>query len=187
MPTPYSFGRNSMAQYVTLHHDLQLVLNEAIEVFDFSIDEGARSIETQIRYIRRGVTRTLDSYHIPRDEHGRYAPNEPALAADLIPYTKGVDPWPRDSDSSLVREKKKARFYYMQGILRRASETLGIQVRGGQDWDMDGDFFDQSFDDLGHVELHRPDRPKLIVEGELLEMANEALKSKGLPEWRKAA
>jgi hypothetical protein len=38
---------------------------------------------------------------------------------------------------------------YVQGI----ADQLGIKIRSGADWDMDGDFGDQSFIDAAHFEL----------------------------------
>lgn len=183
----FSYGRSSQAVLVTVHPDLEIIAMHVIEVFDIRLLQGARTIEEQIWNIRRGVSKTLNSRHIPRDEEGRYDPNQPAIALDFAPYKFGVNPWPVDSDSRATREKKKGRWYYAQGIIRQVAHEHGIEIRQGVDWDMDGNFFDQSFDDLGHVELVQLDWPPLIVEGELLERANAALRSRGLPEWRNAA
>lgn len=183
----YSYGRSSQAVLATVHHDLQIILTHLIEVYDVQLLQGARSVEEQIRNIRRGVSKTLDSRHIPRDSEGRYDPTQPAIAVDLAPYQSGVNPWPLDSDSRVIREKKKGRFYFMQGIIRQIAHTHDIAIRQGVDWDLDNDFLDQSFDDLPHVELHRHDWPRLVVVGEVLEMANESLRARGLSEWRNTA
>lgn len=165
-PGPFRFGHSSTAQLETLHPDLRRVLEGAIEIFDFSITEGRRSIETQIVYLRRGVTRTIDSRHIPRDEEGAYDPEGLSQAADLTPYQPGVNPWPLATDTPETREKKAHRFYFMQGILYTVARNEGVHVRLGVDWDSDLDFFDQSFDDLGHIEL-RTERVALVVPDEL--------------------
>ena len=179
MAGPFNFGTKSQSQIVTMHHDLQIIANDVVEIYDISAHQGARTVEEQIRNIEKRVSKTLDSCHIPRDEDGNYDPNGKSWAGDFLPHSRGVNPWPQDSDSRKVREKKKARFYYMQGIFRSIAHKHNISIRQGTDWDMDDDLFDQTFDDLPHVELYRP-RPKLIVTGELLEMANEALKARGL-------
>ena len=46
---PFSFGRASGAQLTTLHEDLQIALTGGIEVYDFSITQGARPVEQQIQ------------------------------------------------------------------------------------------------------------------------------------------
>lgn len=183
----FYYGRSSRAVLATVHPDLQLIAMRVIKIFDIRLLQGARTVWHQIANIRRGVSKTLDSRHIPRDEDGRYNPRRHAFALDFAPYLTGVDPWPRDGDSHVLREKKKGRWYYAQGIIRCVAHDESIEIRQGIDWDMDGNFFDQSFDDLGHVELVRSDLPRLVVEGQMLEMANEALASQGLPEWRNAA
>jgi hypothetical protein len=73
-----------------------------------------------------------------------------------------VNPWPLETDPPEVREKKKHRFYFLQGVLYAIARAEGIDIRLGVDWDSDLDFFDQSFDDLGHIEL-RVERAKLVV------------------------
>ena len=56
----------------------------------------------------------------------------------------------------------RGRFYFMQGVFHAVAERLFLAgrithlIRGGHDWDRDGDFTDQNFDDLGHVELYKP-------------------------------
>jgi hypothetical protein len=181
---PFTFGIASTKELVTLHPDMQIVLSNAIQVYNFSIHQGARTVEEQIRNIRKRASKTLDSYHIPRDKNGHYDPSVPCLAADILPYQKGVNPWPQPNDSLEVREKKKGRFYYMQGIVYKAARDEGIAIVQGVDWDHDADFFDQSFDDLPHVQLLRKDWPPLIVGAEVLAEANEALRSVGRTEHK---
>ena len=179
----YAHGSNSKKEIATLHHDLQIIVTGLIEIYDHSVGQGARTVDEQIANIRRRVSKTLDSRHIPRDEDGRYDPTKPCIAVDLLPYQRGVNPWPQDDDSPKIRAKLKGRFYFMQGIVRQIAHQEGIEIRQGQDWDRDNDFLDQSFDDLPHLELWVPSWPKLIVVGDLLERANEALTSRGLPAY----
>ena len=49
-PGPFKFGSKSKRQFDTLEEPLKKVLAEAIKIFDFSITEGPRTIDTQIRY-----------------------------------------------------------------------------------------------------------------------------------------
>jgi peptidoglycan L-alanyl-D-glutamate endopeptidase CwlK len=173
-PGPFSFGSSSTAQLDTLHPDLRRVLERAIQLVDFSVTEGRRSIQTQIVYLRRGVTRTIDSRHIPRDEDGEYKPDGLSEAADLTPWQPGVNPWPLPGDPEGVVRKKVSRFYFLQGVLYAVACEEGVDVRLGVDWDSDLDFFDQTFDDLGHIELRRP-RRRLKVPEDLREDVDAAL------------
>ena len=182
MAGPFSYGVASNAQLVTVRPPLQTILHRVIRTANISIVQGTRTVEQQIINIRNEASKTLDSRHIPRDDEGNYDPLLLAGAFDFKPYQKGVNAYPLESDSKATREKKKARFYHAQGIILSIAEYEGIEIRQGVDWDGDGDFMDQSFDDLGHVELLIA-FPKLIVTGDLLEQANEALLARGLPSY----
>jgi peptidoglycan L-alanyl-D-glutamate endopeptidase CwlK len=173
-PGPFHFGHSSTKQLETLHPDLRRILERAIQIIDFSVTEGRRSIDTQIVYLRRGVTRTIDSRHIPRDGEGRYDDEGLSEAADLTPYQPGVNPWPQPGDSPAEADKKVRRFYFLQGVLYAIARDEGIDVRLGVDWDSDLDFFDQSFDDLGHIELRTP-RIALLVPDDLRDDVDAAL------------
>ena len=183
MSGPFIRGANSAGQLATAHHDLNIIAVELLEIFDHSIYQGARTIEEQIRNIFRGASKTIDSDHIPRDADGNYDPSVPCIALDFLPYSRGVNPWPQAQEPREIQTKKANRFYFMQGLIRKIALEQGIEITQGIDWDMDGDFFDQKFDDLPHVALVRIDWPRLIVPPELLAQANEALRSRALPEW----
>jgi len=180
MPGPYQRGAQSAGQLATCHHDLAIIAGELLEVYDHSVHQGARTIEEQIRNIDRRASKTIDSRHIPRDAEGNYDPGQPCVAFDLLPYYRGVNPWPQAQEPRAVQVKKANRFYFMQGVIRDIAHRQKIDIRQGVDWDMDGDFFDQKFDDLPHVELIRVDWPRLVLPADLLELANEALLSRGL-------
>jgi len=182
MPGPFDYGVASNAQLVTVQTPLQLLLQKTIRVANISIVQGTRTVEQQIINIRNEASKTLDSRHIPRDDEGNYDPTLLAGAFDFKPYQKGVNAYALESDSKVERMKKKARFYHAQGIILAFADAEGIDIRQGVDWDGDGDFTDQSFDDLGHVELLIA-FPKLIVTGNLLDQANEALLARGLPAY----
>jgi hypothetical protein len=180
MPGPYKRGAGSAGELATCHHDLQIIAGDLLEGFDHSIYQGARTVEEQIRNILRGASKTIDSFHIPRDADGLYDPSVPCLAMDALPYSKGINPWPMPEDSRKLQTMKANRFYYMQGLIRKIAENHGIEIVQGVDWDMDGDFFDQKFHDLPHIQLVRLDWAPLVLPTELLEQANEALRSRGL-------
>lgn len=180
MPGPYRRGARSAGELATTHHDIQIIGGDLLEVFDHSIFQGARTVETQIRNIIREASNTIDSFHIPRDADGNYNPSQPAMACDFLPYQKGINPWPQPEESRKVQTMKAHRFYYMQGLIRMIAKNHGIQIVQGVDWDMDGDFFDQRFHDLPHIQLVPVDWPRLILPPEFLEQANDALRGRGL-------
>lgn len=115
---------------------LRLLAEEAIKVIDFTIVETTRTVEQQRKNVLSGVSKTMKSKHLP-DARGL------SRAMDIAPYP--ID-W---SDNPLSR----ARFYYLQGVIKAVAADLGIDIRQGVDWDGDMSFKDQSFHDLPHVEL----------------------------------
>ncbi len=184
MPGPYTRGARSAGQLATCHYDLEIIAVDLLEVFDHSVHQGGRTVEEQIRNILNGASKTIDSRHIPRDAEGNYDPRAKCIAFDLLPYTKGVNPWPQAQDPRAVQTKKANRFYFMQGCVLTIAQRHGIAIRQGVDWNLDGDFFDQTFDDLPHVELLRTDFPRLRLPDDLLGFANDALRERGLPEYK---
>lgn len=130
----YHFGSSSKEKLETCHRDLQLILNAAIKIIDFSVICGHRSEEEQNRYYKLGTSKL----QWPLSKHNVL----PSLAVDIAPY-------PITWEGNLARE----RFYFLQGIIRGIAQEKGISIRQGVDWDRDGDITDQSFNDLPHIEL----------------------------------
>ena len=142
----YNFGERSLTNYKTLHQDLRLILDELIKIYDFSIIEGHRTLETQRKYFYEGKS-NLDGI-VKQSKHQSY----PSLAVDLMPYKKGTNAFSGD-------ELDNRRFYMMMGMIKAISIRLfnnGLishKVRFGLDWDSDDTFKDQTFHDLPHIEL----------------------------------
>ncbi len=152
----YRYGKKSRAQLDTCDPRLRTIFNKLIEFMDVSILEGRRKFAQQLRNIGKRVSKTIDSRHIARKDDGAIDTGGLSKAADAAPYPIM---WP---DRSGDREKQIARFYYMQGAIRAIAHYEDIPIRQGVDWDRDGDFFDQNFDDLPHVEIDEP-LPDLIL------------------------
>lgn len=135
---PYRFGRGSQAELEEVHPDLQKVLNEAIKLYDFTVLEGNRSIETQQRLYAQGrtapgrVVTQIDG--VKKKGKHNYAP---ARAVDIVPYP--ID-W-----------SNRERFMHMAGIVLATAHFLGVRIRWGGDWNRDDDFEDGW--DLPHFEL----------------------------------
>lgn len=53
---------------------------------DFGVFETKRTLETQKEYVRRGVSKTLNSKHIPDK-------NDVVRAMDIVPYVNGKYTW----------------------------------------------------------------------------------------------
>lgn len=146
----YHFGKTSQARLNTCHIDLQKICNEVIKNIDFSVLEGARTLEKQQEYFKDGKSK-LDGVN-KKSKHQVSKEKPLSTAVDVAPY-------PIDFKN---QSKARARFYLLAGYFFQASQTLfeageiAHKIRWGGDWDSDKDFKDQSFDDLPHFELIKP-------------------------------
>lgn len=122
-------GKTSLERLGTIKPELQKVVRKAFETmpFDVTVLEGIRTAERQKELVAKGASKTLNSKHLTGN------------AVDLAP-------WPIDWDN-------KARFNIMAEHVLTAAKELGIKVRWGGDWDMDGDSNDERFYDGPHFEL----------------------------------
>jgi peptidoglycan L-alanyl-D-glutamate endopeptidase CwlK len=109
--------------------------------YDLLVVEGVRSLDTQRSYVARGVSKTLDSKHLTQPDGFGHAVDLAIMNAD------GTVNW--------ADAKGDARsYYFLGGIAKQASTSHPkLKLRWGGDWDGDGDFKDQTFNDLVHVEL----------------------------------
>ena len=79
-----SFSKKSKEMLKQCHPDIQKVMNEAIKYIDFSIVEGARTEEQQLRYFMEGKSKTMNSKHLL--EYSKEYKHNYANAIDIIPY-----------------------------------------------------------------------------------------------------
>jgi peptidoglycan L-alanyl-D-glutamate endopeptidase CwlK len=119
-------GRDKLEQ---AHSDLIRLFELVGKKWDLVVIESVRTPERQKRLLDEGKTRTLQSKHLHR----------PSLAVDVAPMP--VD-W-RDTE----------RFYEFGEYVVDEANGLGIDLRWGGDWDGDGDYKDQKFNDLVHFEV----------------------------------
>src|SRR6056300_765382 len=80
----YKFGRRSHNKKITCHKDLQLILDEAIKIVDFSILEGARSQETQMEYYAQGKSKLDGVNKLSKHQVSEEQPL--SMAVDIAPY-----------------------------------------------------------------------------------------------------
>lgn len=145
-----SFGQKSKDKLSTAHPKLQLVMNEAIKVFDFTVLYGNRSVEEQFELFKKGrelqsdgtwkkvgsTVTNLDG-KIKKSNHNYL----PSRAVDIAPY-------PIDWNNI-------QRFKDMAKVVLQCAKNLNIKVIWGADWDMDGDIEEHKFKDFPHFELDK--------------------------------
>lgn len=131
----FTFGKRSQFHLDQLSYSLAYVLREALAygIMDFSIIESFRDAATQDAYYADGRSKV----YYPNSKHNLI----PAKAGDVVPYIDGSLSW------------NKLHCCVLAGIILAASAKLGIGVRWGGDWGMDGEpITDQQFNDLVHYE-----------------------------------
>lgn len=136
----YRFSKNSESKLNTVQNPLQQVCRKALSygVMDATIIEGRRSKENQNRYFREGKSRLK----WPNGKHNVLNPDDLAQAVDIAPFVAGKVSWVKDH--CLV----------WAGLMLAAAAELGVKIRWGGNWDMDGEpVTDQKFQDLVHFEL----------------------------------
>jgi hypothetical protein len=137
-----NFGKASRAKLDTCDPRLVAIFEEVVRVYDCSIEGGGRTMEEQEDNVAKGVSKTLESKHVITPAHPL------SRAVDVAPYPVV---WPQASTPSYIHDV--GRFYHFAGYVKAKAKQLNIKIRWGGDWDSDGDFTDQTFDDLDHFEL----------------------------------
>jgi len=110
---------------------LILIFFNVIHWVDISITSGFRGEILQNRFYDQGKSKVK----FPNSKHNVY----PSHAVDFAPYP--ID-W-----------KDAGRFIFVAGRIFQVADELGIKVRWGGDWDLDGHQTDETFRDFGHIEL----------------------------------
>lgn len=131
------FDVGAKARLATTHPLLQKLMNEARKKSDFTIADSMRGRKAQMAAIKGGFS------HV---KFGNSAHNwTPALALDLYPLPFSV----------LNTRANLQRFVDLQlKIILPTARMLGIPIRQGVDFNMNGILTDDKWDDLPHVELH---------------------------------
>lgn len=84
----YSLGAKSLAELEGVHPSLVMVVRAAIVMSkqDFSVHDGLRTAAEQKEYVRRGVSKTMNSMHMKQ-------PDGFGHAVDLVPWINGQLRW----------------------------------------------------------------------------------------------
>ena len=122
-------GKRSIERLEQVHPDLQKVILKSFETmpFDVTILEGLRSKARQEELFKQGASKTMNSKHLT------------GHAIDMAPHPVDWEDIPR--------------FLQMIECVLTAAKELGIKVRSGSDWNMNGDWKDEKFLDCPHFEL----------------------------------
>lgn len=143
-----TFSQRSLNNLKKVHPDLVRLHEAVLPLFDHTVTDGVRSLEEQKKNVEKGVSKTLDSKHLPQPDGYSHATDSQPYPLDWAAVQKGLDAL-RAADPTL----QVARFYYFQGVMLGTAAQLGLRLRQGIDWNRDTTVGDQSFIDLPHNEL----------------------------------
>lgn len=114
----YSLGNKSRAELVGVHPQLVKLVERAIALTeqDFSVHDGLRTEAEQREYVRRGVSKTMNSKHRKQaDGFGH--------AVDLVPFINGQLRW--EMKPCLV----------IASAVHQAATEIGAKLIYGAVWD----------------------------------------------------
>lgn len=116
----FQFSRKSRANLVGVHPDLVSVVVRALKYSqqDFSVFEGVRTRERQKKYVDSGVSKTMNSRHIPQSNQCGMG-----CAVDLVPFIDGGLRWEWIPIYSIAR------------AMRQASLESNVPIVWGGVWD----------------------------------------------------
>lgn len=114
----FALGKQSLARLEGVDPRLVGVVKHAIQITgqDFGVFEGVRTLETQRKYMQRGVTRTMASKHLVQA-------NGFGQAVDLVPYIDGTLRW------------EWGAIWPIAEAVRQAAIAEGVLIRWGGVWD----------------------------------------------------
>jgi peptidoglycan L-alanyl-D-glutamate endopeptidase CwlK len=100
----YKLGQKSINEMrdpnkaLFVHPNLVAMVEGSIIItpVDFSVHDGLRTLDEQREYVRTGVSKTLNSYHIPNIPRNKGERSEYGQAVDLVPYINGKLRWEWD-------------------------------------------------------------------------------------------
>lgn len=161
------FGQQSTAVLDTLHPLLQKLMLDVVRHYDIKLLHGHRDQATQNQLFADG----LSKLQWPDSRHNTH----PSMAVDVAPWPI-PQKWGELRDDMTPNErdqawKERVKFYEMRAVIdycwrdiQAFDEEISTpytfrgyapdyKIRYGHDWDGDGDYRDQTFDDLVHVEI----------------------------------
>lgn len=143
MSKVFRYGRTSQRNRDSCAPPLIELINKGLEVspVDISIVRGWSGEDVQNMLKRTGASKL----GWPFSEHNFELDGEPhSKAFDFAPHLGKTIKIPWD-DTHL--------FSVVAGVFFSIAKPMGIKIRWGGDWDMDGLTTDQTFMDFGHIEI----------------------------------
>lgn len=134
MAEHHNFGKRSLDNLATVHDRLAAVAKLALKKspHDFTITEGVRTLERQKELVRKGASKTLNSYHLDSKDG---VIDGKGMALDFYPYFNG----------SVQVNAPWNYFKEIADAFKAAANELGVKITWGGDW--------KSFKDGPHIQM----------------------------------
>lgn len=123
----WQLSQRSIDRLVGVNPNLVKVVKRAIQIskYDFMVVEGLRTKEKQAEYVKKGVSKTMNSYHLT------------GHAVDLAPLENGAIDW----------NNTKGQFDSVADAMKQAASELGVKIEWGGSW--------KSIIDKPHFQIYR--------------------------------
>lgn len=110
----WQLSQRSLDRLVGVHPNLVKVVKRAIQIseYDFMVVEGLRTKQTQAEYVKKGVSKTMNSKHLT------------GHAVDLAPLENGSIDW----------NNTKGQFDAVAKAMKQAANELGVKITWGGVW-----------------------------------------------------
>lgn len=151
------FSKKSEAKLSTVHYVLADLCQYVVTNYDITILVGHRTEADQTA----AYESRKSSKRWPYSRHNTM----PSMAVDVAPWPIPENWGSLDGQTLHARNlnwKERVKFYEMVAVFRFAWAEMcdryplladQYEIRFGADWDGDGDYRDQKFDDLVHIEV----------------------------------
>lgn len=145
----FTFGKRSEDALATCNPRITEVMREALRLsdVDFGVVQGARTIEQQRDYFRKGNSKVNPDAYIG---------NLPKLYAAAKHITGPGMPFSRACDIIVSGGKTydAPTLCYIAGVVLTCAKNMGVPMRWGGNWDQDSVIItDQTLQDLVHFEV----------------------------------
>lgn len=112
----FKLSQRSLDRLTGVHPDLVKVVKGAIQIseYDFMVVEGLRTKEKQSEYVKKGLSKTMNSRHLI------------GQAVDLAPIENGAIDW----------NNTKGQFDAVAKAMKQAAKELNVSLTWGGNWKM---------------------------------------------------
>ena len=112
----FKLSQRSLDRLTGVHPDLVKVVKSAIQIseYDFMVVEGLRTKEKQSEYVKKGLSKTMNSRHLI------------GQAVDLAPIENGAIDW----------NNTKGQFDAVAKAMKQAAKELNVSLTWGGNWKM---------------------------------------------------